>query len=387
MPDFDEKVKAAFDAEFERTRPRPGLRGRVIANAVATPRTQRGLRTWLTPPRLATLAAAAVLVLVVGVGVRIATQAPPIARVSPSPSAAQLAFGKLPPPALHPLMGFGGGGGGQVAAVPYFGPATMTWAGQLPSVPASAPVHRFTLPTTADADALAARLGGKLISAGSALEPRSYQLAGGFVLSVQMNDPVAGEPTYIINTGAEAGRNLPYTEDQARKVADAELAKRGLTPTWPSKVQLSKLQGSPAGPVLFVVMYQRVIPLSGGLQALEVDGNGNQSGIEVTVDSEGHLSRIAGIIRLSEQTATYPLRAPSTVVNAAVAATPAQSGGSGAAPAVTLNHVTLVYTTVTVNAVGYLEPAYYFTGTFDRDGYLQEKRVLIPALAASALAS
>jgi len=35
MADFEEKVKAAFDAEFERTRPRPGLRGRVIANAVA----------------------------------------------------------------------------------------------------------------------------------------------------------------------------------------------------------------------------------------------------------------------------------------------------------------------------------------------------------------
>ena len=41
MADFEEKVKAAFDAEFDRTRPRPGLRGRVIANAVATPRDRR----------------------------------------------------------------------------------------------------------------------------------------------------------------------------------------------------------------------------------------------------------------------------------------------------------------------------------------------------------
>ena len=54
MADFEEKVKAAFDAEFDRTRPRPGLRGRVIANAVATPRVRRrGFGALLTPPRLA----------------------------------------------------------------------------------------------------------------------------------------------------------------------------------------------------------------------------------------------------------------------------------------------------------------------------------------------
>ena len=89
MADFEDKVKAAFDEEFERTRPRPGLRGRVIANAVATPRThRRGVGAWLTPPRLAAVGAAAALLVVAGVGLRIATQGPPpIARTTPTPSA------------------------------------------------------------------------------------------------------------------------------------------------------------------------------------------------------------------------------------------------------------------------------------------------------------
>jgi hypothetical protein len=382
MPEFDEKVKEAFDSEFERTRPRPGLRGRVIANAVATPRVRQ--RVWLTPRNFAAVGAAAAVLVVAGIGLRNATQSGPIA-VNTSPSPVPLAFGKLPPPGLHPPQGLGAGGGGGVATVPYFGPATMTWAGQLPKVLGSAPVYRFKLATNVDADALATRLGGTLLSAGSARDARSYKLPGGFVLSVSLSDAVAGEPTYFINTVSEPGPNRPFTEDAARKVADAELAKRGLTPSWPSKVQVIRFQAGPDGPILFDVMYQRVIPLPGGTQAPEVDGNGDPAGIDVMVDSQGQLSRIAGILRLAEQSATYPLRAQSTVVKAAVTATPVQTGESGPVPAVTLTRVTLVYTTVSSGNVGYLEPAYLFTGTFTRNGFPYEKRVLIPALDPRAL--
>src|SRR5260370_22694662 len=104
MADFEDKVKAAFDAEFERTRPRPGLRGRVIANDVATPRVRQ--RGWLTARNLALVGAAAVVLVAAGIGLRNATQGPPVAT---KPTPAQLAFGKLPPPALHPFLGKGGG--------------------------------------------------------------------------------------------------------------------------------------------------------------------------------------------------------------------------------------------------------------------------------------
>jgi hypothetical protein len=375
MAEFEDKVKAAFDAEFERTRPRPGLRQRVVANAVATSRVQRpGIRAWLTPPRLATLAAAAAFVVVIGVGVRLATS---------TPSAAVLAFGKLPAPGLHPANGLGAGGGTAPTILPYFGPATMTWAGQLPKVPLSTPVYRFAVPSIADEDAFAVRLGATPPPAGSTGEPRSYSGPGDYVMSIAA-DPVVGEPTYRLRRQAGPSPNQPLTDDAAHAAADAELARLGLRPSWRSTVQVSRLnQPSDQAPI-FVVQYQRLIPLGGGAVAPEVDGNGDPAGIRVLVDSGGHILEISGTLPLAEQPATYPLRAASTAVTAAVAATPV-TNESGSVPVVRLTHATLVYTTVRSGGVGYLEPAYLFTGQFTRDGYRYEKRVLVPALAPNAV--
>src|ERR1700682_4167315 len=239
MPEFDEKVKAAFDAEFERTRPRPGLRGRVIANAVAPPRVRQ--RAWITPRNFAVVGAAAAVLVVAGVGLRVATQgAPPVAKTSPTPSAAVLAFGKLPPPVLHPPQGLGAGGGSAPTVVPYFGPAKMTWSGQLPKVPASAPVYRFTVPTAAEADAFAAHLGATLQSPGSAKDPdRSYRGPYGYQLRISLVDPVAGEPTYRVIRQSGPSPNRPFTEAAAHSAADAELTKLGVMASWRSTVQVS----------------------------------------------------------------------------------------------------------------------------------------------------
>jgi hypothetical protein len=366
MADSEDKVKAAFDAEFARTRPRPGLRGRVIANAVATPRTgQRGFEAWLTRPRLAAVGAAAALLVLAGVGIRIATQGPSVA-IKPTPTAAQLAFGKLPSPGLHPPIGLGAGGGAPVTSQPYFGPATMTWSGQLPRIPSSAPVYRFTLPTPADEDAFARRLG-----------------ATPYTLSIGP-DPVAQEPTFRLSRETSPSPNQPFTDAAARTVADAELARLGLTPTWKAAIIVSRLNPSSDQPLIFVVQYQRLVPLTDGSFAGEVDGNGDPSGVQVVVDSGGHVLEISGILRVAEQSATYPLRPASGVVNAAVSATPI-TNESGQVPAVALTKVTLVYTTVESNGTGYMEPASLFTGTFTRGGYPFEKRVLIPAVAPSAL--
>ncbi len=387
MAEFEDKVKAAFDAEFERMRPRPGFRGRVIANAVASPRTRQGFGAWLTPRRLATVAAAAALVVVAGVGLRLATQgAPPIAKTSPTPSAAQLAFGKLPPPGLHPPNGLGGGGGGAPTLTPYFGPATLSWAGQLPTVPSSAPVYRFALPTIADEDAFASRLGAKLLSAASAKGPRSYQGPDGYAIDIS-DDPVASEPTFVMNREPGPNPRQPLTEAGARAAADAELTTLGLTPSWTITVQISQLTPVGQSTPIFVVQYQRLIQISSTVTAGEVDGNGDPAGIQVMVDSGGRAIRVAGPLRLAEQPAAYPLRASSTVVHAAVTATPAVpvTNGGSSVPAVTLTKATLVYTVASANGFGYLEPAYLFTGTFDHGGYPYEKRVLIPAVAPRGL--
>ena len=384
MADFEEKVKAAFDAEFDRTRPRPGLRGRVIANAVATPRVRRrGFGALLTPPRLAVAGAAAAVLVVAGVGFRVATQGPPVA-IKPTPTASVLAFGKLPPASLHPTQGLGAGGGTAPPVQPYFGPATMTWSGQLPNVPASAPVYRFTLPTTADADAFAARLGGRLVVAGTGLEPRTYRLPG-YEMNVALEDPVAAEAVFIMNrdTGSTNARQA-LGEAGARAAADAELARLNLTPSWTFAVSVAPFTPFGETVPIYDVQYQRVIQVSKTDTAGEVDGDGKPSGVLVTVDSNGKVLRVAGLLRLAEQSASYPLRAPSTVVDSALKA-PALEKGPPTPPAVVLTKVTLVYITVSSNGLGYLEPAYLFTGRYTVEGSTFEKRVIVPALAPGAV--
>jgi hypothetical protein len=387
MADFEEKVKAAFDAEFDRTRPRPGLRGRVIANAVATPRVRRrGFGAWLTPPRLAVAGAAAAVLVVAGVGLRVATQGGPTVAVKPTPTPLVLAFGPVPPANLHPTQGQGAGGGAAPAVQPYFGPATMTWKGQLPKVPASAPLYRFALPTAADADAFAARLGGRLLAAGGGLEPRTYRLPGGYQMNVALEDPVAAEATFTMNRDTGPNARQPLGEVGARTAADAELARLNLTPSWTLAVSVAAF--TPLGDTvpIYNVQYQRVIQVSKTETAGEVDGDGNPAGVLVTVDSNGKVLRIAGILRLAEESASYPLRAPSTVVDSALKA-PAIEKGPPTPPAVSLTSVTLVYITVSSTGVGYLEPAYLFTGRYTVEGATLEKRVIVPALAPRAIGS
>jgi hypothetical protein len=260
----------------------------------------------------------------------------------------------------------------------------MTWSGQLPKVPPSAPVYRFTLPTVADADAFAARLGATLLPSSPKDPDRIYRGPNAYQLRISFADPVAGEPTYRIIRQSGPSPNRPYTEAAAHAAADAELARLGLVPSWSSTVQVSRLNPPSDQPLIFVVQYQRVFPLGGGVVALEVDGNGDPSGIRVLVDSAGNILEIDALLRQAEEPATYPLRSPSTIVGAAVTATPL-TNESGPVPAVALTRVTLVYTVVESGGIGYMEPAYLFSGTFSRDGYPYEKRVLIPALGPSAL--
>ena len=384
MGEFEDKLRAAFDAEVKRAPVRPGLRQRVIANAVATPRTRGALLGgWLTPPRLALVGAAAAVLIVAGIGFRLATQTGPgIAKGSPTPSTQQLAFGKLPAPALHPPQGLGAGGGPTVTT-PYFGPATMSWSGHLPSVPKSAPVYRFQLATDSDADAFAAKLGARLTAPESGLGPRMYQLPGGWVLSISFTDPVAGEPSFIMNASTGPSGTQSLSDAAARAYADAELARRGLTPSWKFAVSVSTLPAMVNGAPSYLVRYQRLIDIAPGVTAGEVDGNGDPSGIQVVVDASGKALQIAGTLRLAEQAASYPLRSPGSTINEAISAPPLQPQ-EGPVPVVTLTKVSLVYTVVHSGNVGYLEPAYLFTGTFTMKGPL-EKRVLVPALPASAL--
>ena len=384
MGEFEEKVRDAFDAELKTAQARPGLRQRVIANAVGTPRRRAfGFGAWMTPPRLALVGAAAAVLVVAGVGIRVATsqRTPAVAQHSPTP-AAVLAFGKLPAPQFHPPTGLGSGGGGPTV-VPYFGPATMTWSGQLPHVPSSAPVYRFSLPTPADEDAFAARLGARLQGSGGLPGSRTYSGPDGFIMFIGQ-DPVANEPVFIMNVQASPSGGQPVNEAGARAAADAELAHLGLTPSWSFSVQVSTFTPVGQSAPIYTFTYQRVIKLPGGLTAGEVDGNGDPSGIQVMVDANGNVLRLAGPLRLAEQSAKYPIRSGSSVTRDAISAPPVFPD-LGPAPTVTLTKATLVYTVTRSGNTGYIEPAYLFTGTFSDHGATSEKRVLVPALPPGAV--
>jgi hypothetical protein len=136
-------------------------------------------------------------------------------------------------------------------------------------------------------------------------------------------------------------------------------------------------------PPLMTFHYQRVVDVGGGVQAGLVDGGGDPLGIDVTVDG-GTVVAIHGLVPdQQEQSGGYALAPPDP--QKAIAA-PAQVQGTGTPPAVALTQVRLVYAVVRNGGDAYLEPAYLFTGTFSMEGHPAEKRVLVPALAASALA-
>jgi len=366
MGDFEDKLRGAFDAELDRVPARPGLRQRVISNAVATPRNSRRSRgAWLTPPRLVPVALAAALLVVAGIGIRTAIQtSQPIAQ-KPTSSPSVLAFGTLPPASLQLPIGFGGGGASQPTVVPYFGPATMTWSGHLPTVPPQAPVYRFTLPTIADEDAFAARIGATLLPPRSSKAPRAYSGPADYTTTIGA-DPSALEPVFNISRqpGAPAGQPV----------------------TWNFAVSPVELNPSPTIAV-YIVRYQRLIQVTPTTTAGEVDGQGDPAGIQVSVYSNGRVFQVSGVLRLAEESATYPLRAPSTAIPVALAATPLEGKSQPPSQAVSMTQAILVYTVVLSGAVGYIEPAYLFTGQFPLYGFTYEKRILVPALAPGALRS
>ncbi|MDQ6711031.1 MAG: hypothetical protein M3Z11_10810 [Candidatus Dormibacteraeota bacterium] len=391
MAEFEDRLHDAFEDELSRTPAPPGLRQRVILNAVANPRP--GTRRVAAPVTRvfafggALAAVAAIAVIAGSVGIAIGRNGPAVAQKSPgaSPTAAPVAFGKLPPPNLNPPQGLGGGGTAPAIA-PYFGPAQMTWAGQLPLVPASAPVYRLQTPGAVEADAFAARLGAKLEPRGSAGN-RNYTGPDGFLMGITLGGP---QPTFVFFKDPAAKNNVGPTEAVARAAAADFLTRYGLTPTWPYRIVTSSAappqQASPFGPPPgfpgFTIDYQRLVPLSNGTFAPEVDVNGEPTGLELMVDPGGQVYRAGGPLPVTEQSGPYPLRAPSSTVAEAIAASPLVPV-QGPVPSVALTRSELVYTAVKSGAQTYLEPGYLFGGLFGREGQLSEKRVLVPALAVA----
>lgn len=85
---------------------------------------------------------------------------------------------------------------------------------------------------------------------------------------------------------------------------------------------------------------------------------------------------------------SYPTRDGATAARDALTVPPVSAAAAlDPTPNVTLTKASIVYVVVVEGSTGYLQPAYLFSGQFTAGGTLYEKRVLVPALAASQLRS
>ena len=264
------------------------------------------------------------------------------------------------------------------ATIPYYGPATLTWSGKLPSLPGKLPVFRYVEISRAQADAFAVRLHGTDL--GEVTDPpllASYD-APGFAVVILSSEPgMELEPRYVI-TSRNSAANTAADDDTMRRAAADFLRKYQLSPPWPNRVIVDRTHSPPQ------VVYNRVFDL-GGATAAQVDSRGNPAGIEVTLNGS-QVFQAEGPVPVDMKTGDYAALQASQAAVAAVKEPPlAEAGPIDPTPNVKLTRATLVYLAVPAGGHGFFEPALLFTGSFSAGGQAYEKRVLVPAVDVSLL--
>jgi hypothetical protein len=281
-------------------------------------------------------------------------------RTAPQASAAVLMpprqFGLLPTPRLaNPIRSTSQAS----APVPYYGPATLSVIAGMAGLPRTLPVLRFSEPSTRQAAAMA----------------KAYDAQAVAVSSQPFREPRA----QITASRADPGGAAPLPDDAALAAADAFLAGRNVALPWSHLPEVVD-QGT-----LALVHYVRQFQVEGNRAVTQVDQMGAHAGADVAVRPDGTVVQATVPLQLPLQSSAYPSRASENVAQDALRVPPPSSIGFSPAPEVQLNNAELVYIAVLAGAYGYFEPAVLFTGAFTVDGTQYEKRVLVPALAASHL--
>jgi hypothetical protein len=284
------------------------------------------------------------------------------------------AFGRLPSPVLNPGSP---DKAADAAAQPSFaspgaayqGPVTLTWTGKLELKVTSAPVFRYSEPSTNTADQFGASLGAILVN-----RPAGY--LGSYEttdFSVRVRGSVqapAREPSFII-LPIRAQTPIDAAGGSA-DVAVVFLAQHSLAPTW----QYTS-EATTSGDETKVVLL-RQFAVSGYGYAYLVNASGERYGLEV--DLKDNTPTLAtGQLPLSLDTASYPIITADEAVRSALASSPA-AAPSPATPTAALTTAELVYSLVVAGDHSFYEPAILFSGTFTVDGKSYVKRVLVPAV-------
>jgi hypothetical protein len=391
-----EALQRELDDAFETTRPRPAFEDELwLRMQTQRPAPTRLRDAWLgliesirQAPAVPMAAVAALLVVVLGVGF-LASSGMHFGGASGTASLATSqqyggsaatrlaspgAFGRLPSPVLNTSAGSPQQPPGPLlpssvdGAAQYAGQVVLTWTGTLNIAIPSAPVFRYTEPSTTVADQFAASLGATLQS-----RPAGYL---GSYETTDFNVRVKGsvqspprEPTFLI---------LPITTlapgDSAGGPADIGLvflAAHSLAPTWPYAVDI---KGTAAKPV---VRYLRQFTVPGYGEANLVDETAARYGMEIDLNAN-RPTLATGPLQLAMEQADYPLVSEDQAVRAALA-TSAPAGTAGA-PTVKLSTGELVYALVVAGDHSFYVPEFLFSGTFVANGTTYVKRVVVPAL-------
>jgi hypothetical protein len=398
MSEHDEELELQalqreLDDAFATTRPRAGYEDelwlRMQAQRPAPSKIReafagfwQGIRT---VPAVPAAAIAGVLVVAIGAGFLVYSGLGPRASLSSAPtgryqeSGAQLAtgtFGRLPTPVFNPVVKDSSAApatpndGLHAAQTPYFGPATLTWSGQLSVTISSAPVLRYREPSAGKADEFAAGLGASVDDRSIGLgtySARDYKLVvRGTVQSPPQSPTYSIAPTPLMPPVAAAGAS-------PADVATVFLAEHSLAPQWPNTVMV-RTSGEGAQ-VLFV----RQFDASGYGPAKLIDSQGEPYGLEVDLKGTSVL-RVVGLLPVNLDTASYPIISGDQAIRAALTPSLKQSVSSTPGPAVQLTKAELVYVLAPARDWSYYEPAFLFSGNFQMNGTTYVMRVLVPAI-------
>jgi hypothetical protein len=286
-------------------------------------------------------------------------------------------FGRLPTPSFNPVVRSSAPAAPtspndtHYAPSPYFGPATLTWAGQLNVTISSAPVFRYREPSATTADAFAAGLGAGLDDRSSGLgtySARDYKLVVYGTGQTAAQSPVyLIAPTPLMPPVAAAGAS-------PTDVATVFLAEHSLAPQWPNTAVVRG--AGDMSQVLFI----RQFDAPGYGPATLIDSQGQPYGL--AVDLRGNsVQRVLGLLPVNLDTANYPIISGDKAIQAAL--TPKQPAPSTPGPAVQLTKAELVYVLAPAGPQSFYEPAYLFSGTFQMGGATFEMRVMVPAVDPS----
>jgi hypothetical protein len=401
-PEDDLELQALqrqLDDAFETTRPRPGFEDDLWLRMQSRRPFPSRLRDALAGlvqgiravPAVPLASVAAVLVVLIGVGIfslsglgrgggaftssgSLALSAGPNRTVAGPVGS----YGRLPSPVLAPRGANLGPQSSQTAPAPtaeYAGPVTLTWAGLLNVSIGTAPVFRYSEPSTNAADQFAASLG-------AALERRPAGLLGlytasDYTLTVRgtVQAPPQGPAYFILSVPSLPG--VSAAGAQPADIAELFLAEHSLAPQWPYTTVVDGTSDQ------LKVHFLRQFEAPGYGLAYLVDAGGNRYGLEV--DLNGSRPVLAsGPLPVSIDSAPYPIISADQAVRAALAASsPPQAANPVAPVAVQLTSAELVYVLAPAGDHSFYEPAFLFSGSFRVNGVQYEKRVLVPAVDPS----